>query len=177
MHKAGLTPSQMRICQPYGDDQKRGLWLYHILEPKTWYKVVNRVTGVNSGSLYIKENDKVSGYGKLTKPDNHTWESFCNLLLQTLPENTKKHYVEKFKTFLKWWEVRGYENGIPDEAYLVLEQERIAPSYRRLCKVLLKNDYWCKGLCFTQPKSEAYGKYLQLKKQKILLSSKEEIDS
>ena len=25
MHKAGLSPSQMRICQPYGDDQRRGV--------------------------------------------------------------------------------------------------------------------------------------------------------
>ena len=38
----------------------------------------------------------------------------------------------------------------------------------RLCKVLLRNDYWCKGLGLTQPKSEAYGKYLQLKKQKTV---------
>ena len=35
MHLAGLSPHQMRLCQPYGDDQKRGLWLYHIIEPET----------------------------------------------------------------------------------------------------------------------------------------------
>lgn len=33
-----------------------------------------------------------------------------------------------------------------------------------MAKVLLRNDYWCKGLGLTQPKSEAYGKYLELKK-------------
>ncbi len=32
--------------------------------------------------------------------------------------------------------------------------------------LLLRNDHWCKGLGMTQPKSEAYGKYLELKKAK-----------
>lgn len=169
MHKAGLSPSQMRICQPYGDDQRRGLWLYHILEPKTWYKVVSRVNGVNSGALYIQESGNINGYSKITKPDNHTWKSFCNLLLSSLPEATQQHYIGKFKHFIKWWKVRGYASGIPDEAPSVLEAKRIAPSWRRLCKVLLRNDYWCKGLAFTQPKSEAYGRYIKMRDSGTLL--------
>jgi predicted phosphoadenosine phosphosulfate sulfurtransferase len=169
MHKAGLSPSQMRICQPYGDDQRRGLWLYHILEPKTWYKVVNRVNGVNSGALYIRETGNMTGYNKITKPDNHTWKSFCNLLLASLPENTSAHYIVKFKTFIKWWKARGYSDGIPDESPLALENAKQAPSWRRLCKVLLRNDYWCKGLAFTQPKSAAYGRYIQMRDSKTLL--------
>ncbi len=179
MHKAGLAPSQMRICQPYGDDQRRGLWLYHILEPATWYKVVARVNGVNSGALYIQETGNITGYAKISKPDNHTWKSFCNLLLSSLPKATQDHYITKFKVFLKWRKLRGYPEGIPDEAPLNLEAKRIAPSYRRLCKVLLRNDYWCKGLAFTQPKSAAYGKYLELKKTGTLLKApkfKEEVD-
>jgi len=174
MYRAGLSPSQMRICQPYGDDQKKGLWLYHILEPKTWYKVVARVNGVNSGALYIQESGNITGYAKITKPDNHTWKSFCNLLLSSLPEHTSRHYIEKFKTFIKWWKARGYAGGIPDEAPSVLEAQRIVPSWRRLCKVLLRNDYWCKGLAFTQPKSAAYGKYLELKKKNALLKAPRE---
>lgn len=171
MHKAGLSPSQMRICQPYGDDQRRGLWLYHILEPKTWYKVVARVNGANSGSLYIQETGNITGYNKITKPENHTWKSFCNLLLGSLPRSTRDHYISKFKVFLKWWKARGYPDGIPEDAPAHLESQKLAPSWRRLCKVLLRNDYWCKGLAFTQPKSAAYGKYLELKKNKALLKA------
>jgi predicted phosphoadenosine phosphosulfate sulfurtransferase len=171
MHKAGLSPSQMRICQPYGDDQRRGLWLYHILEPATWYRVVSRVNGVNSGALYIQESGNMTGYAKISKPDNHTWKSFCNLLLSSLPKATQDHYIVKFKVFIKWWKARGYPDGIPDEAPSNLESGKLAPSWRRLCKVLLRNDYWCKGLAFTQPKSAAYGKYLELKKSNTLLKA------
>lgn len=159
MHKAGVTMSQQRLCQPYGDDQRRGLWLYHILEPETWYKIVLRVNGVNSGSLYINETGNINGYNKITKPENHTWKSYCFLLLSTMPKITREHYIERFRTFILGWKKRGYFNDIEDEAPLELENKHWCPSYRRLCKVLLRNDWWCKGLGLTQPKSEVYKKY------------------
>jgi predicted phosphoadenosine phosphosulfate sulfurtransferase len=165
MFKAGLSIHQQRICQPYGDDQRRGLWLFHLIEPETWAKVVARVNGANSGALYINESGSITGYNKITKPNNHTWKSFAELFLNSIPEKTKEHYLNKIFTFDKWWEERGYDNGIPDEAPYILESKKIAPSWRRVCKSLLRNDYWCKGLGFTQHKTKAYSKYLELKKQ------------
>ena len=77
MGMAGLTIHQMRICQPYGDDQRRGLWLFHLIEPQTWARVVARVNGANGGALYVQEWGNVNGYRKITKPAGHTWESFA----------------------------------------------------------------------------------------------------
>lgn len=37
-----------------------------------------------------------------------------------------------------------------------------------MCKVLLRNDYWCKGLGQTQPKSAAYEKFKTMKKARKL---------
>jgi predicted phosphoadenosine phosphosulfate sulfurtransferase len=164
MHKAGLTISQQRICQPYGDDQRRGLWLFHLIEPETWAKVVVRVNGANSGALYINDSGAINGYNEITKPKNHTWKSFSLLFLNSLPEKTKEHYLNKIYTFEKWWNERGYEKEIPDEAPKILESKKLAPSWRRVCKSLLRNDFWCKGLGFTQHKTDAYKKYLELKK-------------
>lgn len=163
MQMAGVPLSQQRLCQPFGDDQRRGLWLYHILEPQTWFKLVSRVNGANSGSLYIEETGNINGYNKISKPDGHTWRSFCNLLLQTMPKKTREHYTYRFKKFIHGWHSRGY-TGIPEEAPPELEAKCWAPSWRRMCKVLLRNDYWCKGLGQTQPKSEAYQKFLEIKK-------------
>lgn len=162
MMMAGVKISQQRLCQPYGDDQRRGLWLYHIIEPDTWYKLIARVNGVNSGALYVQENGNISGYNKIYKPDGHTWESFCNLLLSTMPKKTSLHYRERFKKFIKGWQDRGYLK-IPDEAPEDLESKCWVPSWRRMCKVMLRNDYWCKGLGQTQPFSEAYGKFKAIK--------------
>lgn len=166
MHLAGLGIHQMRICQPYGDDQRRGLWLYHIIEPHSWARVVARVNGANQGALYINETGNVTGYNAISKPPGHTYQTFCNLLLESLPASTRKHYLEKFSAFIAAWARRGYVDGIPDEAPRVLENKHWAPSWRRLCKVLLRNDWWCKGLGLTQPKSAAYGKYLDIKRAK-----------
>lgn len=162
MTKAGVPLSNQRLCQPYGDDQRRGLWLYHILEPQTWYKLVTRVNGANSGSLYINETGNMTGYNKISKPDGHTWESFCNLLLGTMPKKTRDHYVARFKKFIAGWKQRGYDK-IPDEAPHELEVKCWAPSWRRMCKVLLRNDYWCKGLGQTQPLSDSYQKFKAIK--------------
>lgn len=163
MHAAGLKPSQMRLCQPYGDDQRRGLWLFHLLEPQTWGKVIARVNGANSGALYVQESGNVTGYGKISLPPGHTWKSFCNLLLSTMPDVTREHYLKRFQAWLRGWHDRGYLNGIPDAAPPELEKKYWAPSWRRMCKVLLRNDWWCKGLGLTQPKSEAYARYKQIK--------------
>jgi predicted phosphoadenosine phosphosulfate sulfurtransferase len=163
MHKAGLTPSQMRICQPYGDDQRRGLWLFHLIEPETWSKVVARVNGANSGALYVNETGNISGYNKITKPEGHTWQSFANLLLNSMPPKLKTHYENKITIFVKWWmDKANLPDGIPDFADPKLEAGRQIGTWRRVCKSLLRNDYWCKGLSFTQNKSDAYDRYLKL---------------
>jgi predicted phosphoadenosine phosphosulfate sulfurtransferase len=166
MHQAGLSLSLQRICQPYGDDQRRGLWLFHLIEPETWARVVARVNGANSGALYVQDTGNINGYGTITKPQNHTWKSFSELILNTLPTKTAEHYKNKIFTFIEWWRVKGYPDGIPDEVPRILETERLAPSWRRVCKSLLRNDFWCKGLGFSQHKTDAYEKYLLLKKRK-----------
>jgi len=129
-------------------------------------RVVARVNGANSGALYINENGNVNGYRKITKPDGHTWESFAKLLINSMPPKTQDHYKNKIYKFVKWWEDRGYPDGIPDEADLQMENKKDVPSWRRICKSLLRNDYWCKGLSFTQQKSTAYDKYRDYIKRK-----------
>ena len=84
MTRAGVKFSNQRLCQPFGDDQKKGLWLYHLLEPNTWYKLLNRVSGVNSGALYVQERGNINGSVDVTKPNGHTWESYTNFLLKSL---------------------------------------------------------------------------------------------
>ncbi len=166
MHQAGLSIHQQRICQPYGDDQRKGLWLFQIIEPETWAKIVARVNGANSGALYAKESGNILGNIKITKPEGHTWESFAKMLLASMPDKTREHYENKIAVFLKWYEERGYPNGIPDYASKQDEASKKVPSWRRVCKSLLRNDYWCKGLSFSQTKSENYEQYKKIMKRR-----------
>lgn len=159
-HQAGLTLSQMRICEPYGDEQRRGLWLFHIVEPQTWSKIVARVAGANSGALYASEKGNVLGNHSISLPEGHTWESFAKFLLDTMPKPTAEHYRNKIAVYLKWYR---------DHGVAVLPQTvegdlgaKDKGSWRRICKTLLKQDYWCRTLAFGATKNSAYQKYLDL---------------
>lgn len=170
MHRAGVSIHDQRICQPYGDDQRKGLWLYHVLEPETWARVVARVNGANQGALYARETGNVLGRIKISRPAGHSWESFANLLLDSMPERAGEHYRNKIAKFICWWTYRGYQSGIgiPDESDPNLEAQKKVPSWRRICKSLLRNDYWCKGLSFAQQnRNEAsYARYLSIMREK-----------
>lgn len=166
MHQAGLSIHQQRICQPYGDDQRKGLWLFHVIEPETWARVVARVNGANQGALYAQESGNILGRIHIDKPEGHTWASFAELLLASMPERTAEHYRNKIAVFLRWYQLRGYPDGIPDELPGDVEADKNGPSWRRICKGLLRNDYWMKGLSFGQTKSDAYEKYLRVMKSR-----------
>lgn len=177
MYRAGLTIHQMRICQPYGDDQRKGLWLFHIIEPDTWGRIVARVNGANSGALYVHLSGNMTGYRSISKPAGHTWRTFADLLIASMPPKTREHFENKILLFIRWWAARGYKDGIPDEADYNLEAKRGVPSWRRVCKALLRNDYWCKGMGFSQHKSVAYQKYLDLMRRRKAQWASEKKDS
>lgn len=162
MYKAGLSIHQQRICQPYGDDQRKWLWLFHIIEPETRSKIVARVNGANGWALYINEHGNINGYREISKPEWHTRKSFAKLLIESMPKHTQRHYINKISLFEKWRHVRWYEDGIPDEWPKDLEAAKKIPSWRRVCKSLLRNDFRCKWLSFTQQKTEAYKRYLSM---------------
>lgn len=159
MHQAGLTPHQMRICEPYGDEQRRGLWLYHAVEPETWARVCARVAGANSGALYADTAGNVLGNKRIALPDGHTWQSFADLLLDTMPPPTAEHYRDKIAVYLRYCAAKGIL--VPDERPGDTGGKDV-PSWRRICKVLLRNDYWCKGLSFSPTLPASYERYRKI---------------
>ncbi len=167
MHQAGLTLHQMRLCQPYGDDQKRGLWLYQLIEPHTWGMVAARVQGAEFGARTAREVGNVSGRIKVTKPDSITWEQFTQNLLASMPPETAEHFRVKIAVFIRWHQKNnGYTDGvIPDEGPM----DKKTPSWKRIVKMLLSYDYWCKEFAMAPPKSknsyEAYRKRMEIRKQ------------
>lgn len=166
MYQAGLSIHQMRIDEPFGDTQRQGLWLYQVIEPQLWAKMTLRVAGVNTGAIYSNERGNVLGLHTVTLPAGYTWQSFAMMLLKTMPPSTAEHYRNKIAKYLKWYSTRGYEHGIPDCADHVLEGKGLMPSWRRLCKALLRNDFWCKTIGFSPTKSAAYSKYMELMRKR-----------
>ncbi len=184
LYKAGIPLSNQRICQPYGDDQRIGLNLFKVIEPQTWAKVVNRVSGANFGNIYC--GNSVLGYRKVKLPAGHSWKSYTKLLLNTLPKELAANYKAKFVKFIRYWHrvgsavpeeylkllpagaikfgglsIRGVKGRplvtfkyIPDYIPTRLEIKKIAPTWRRLALCVLKNDHLCRSLSFSQTKKQ-----------------------
>lgn len=168
MHMAGVSLHKQRLCQPFGDDQRQGLYLFKMLEPETWAKIVNRVEGANFGNKYTETDRTTLGNYKVNLPPGHTYETYAKFLLKTMPPHLAAHYQERIDKFLTWWEKEGVKT-IPDYDDPKMEAKRKVPSWRRICKVLLKNDYWCKGLSFSQTKSQLEKQYEIITKYNELL--------
>jgi predicted phosphoadenosine phosphosulfate sulfurtransferase len=162
-YMTGKSIHEMRICQPYGDDQRRGLDMFRKLEPETWVRVVDRVSGANYGNIYCAS--LLLGHRKVVKPEGTSWKGYVEFLLETLPRYVAEWYRGKFKTFFAWWEKHGVPlEEVPDEADPKLEAKKAVPSWRRVARCLLKNDLICHSLTFSQTKGQ-YAKYLALKEE------------
>lgn len=173
-HRAGVSIHKMRVDEPFGNEAKTGLNLFRVIEPATWARVVNRVSGANSGNIY--------GGGKLASghyqlPRGHSWKSFTRFLLTTLPPETAAHYREKFIKFIRRLPRNNFpliseaidylEHNHPDDPenagqfnshepdgkkaarsvrIVDLPPEQDLPVWRRMAMCIIKNDFSCKSL-------------------------------
>lgn len=155
MHKAGLSIHQMRICQPYGDDQRRGLNLYHVIEPLTWSRVVARVAGANQGAMYAGKRGNILGNGYVELPPGHTWSSFVEFLLASLPEAEADNYRDKIAVFTRWWANKHGQAMTEDDLPELEGRFKKQPTWKRVARAILKNDHMCKSLGFSQQRTTA----------------------
>jgi predicted phosphoadenosine phosphosulfate sulfurtransferase len=157
MYQAGVPLRYMRICEPFGPEQRQSLWLYHIVEPARWAAMCERVSGVKCGGIYVGHENHFYGHRKLLKPDHLTWHQYALLLLESMPPPTAEHYRNKIAVYLRWYQKKKMSD-IPDTQDGDIGLKDI-PSWRRICKVLLNNDYWCRALSFSPTKPAHYQRY------------------
>ncbi|MCS6734386.1 DUF3440 domain-containing protein, partial [Proteus terrae] len=96
LYDHGVPIHQMRICQPYGMQQRKGLYQYALVEPETWERVVNRVSGANFGRLYAQTG--LLAHYNTRKPSHMTWQEYAVFLLESIGLYSKKlqdHYYRK----------------------------------------------------------------------------------
>lgn len=182
MYLAGYPLNSMRICQPYGEEQRDNIDLFAKIEPKTWARMCERVYGGNFAKLYKGKNIMK---GRIKKPLDVSWEEWARLILRTMPPYLREHYLRRINVFLRWWRKEMYQD-IPhvyakeyqsnekfdlDGLYIVDiydekegDTKKLYPSWRRIAKVLIKGDYFCKGITF-QANQKEYEKMEALKEK------------
>lgn len=181
---AGVPLMKQRICEPFGTEQKAGINMFKVIEPETWVRLLDRVSGVNFGNIYC--GTKALGMRGAALPPGHTWKSYCKFLLRTLPQESQLSYTRRFVTFMKWWHRQGspclieHIAALPPDLIVntktrsrrgsgdkdVIRFKRVAdelpgldaksdfPTWKRMCMAILKNDIACKSLHFGLTKDD-----------------------
>jgi predicted phosphoadenosine phosphosulfate sulfurtransferase len=104
-YEAGLSIDSMRVASPFNECAISSLNLYRVVEPEIWGAVVGRVQGANFSNIY--GGTHAVAWKNIKLPPNHTWKSFVEFLLKTLPKETRKTYEEKFATSIEFWRKTG----------------------------------------------------------------------
>jgi predicted phosphoadenosine phosphosulfate sulfurtransferase len=181
-YKAGVPIGKQRVASPFHDSGIENLKLYKVIDPKNWAKMVGRTNGVNFAGLY--GGTTAMGWKSIKLPKGHTWKSYMEFLLSTLPSQTANGYREKLAISQKFWRETGgclasetidklkalnvsfgygpETNRQTDKLPIVMEyvdeidieEFREIPSYKRMCICIMKNDHLCKYMGFSLNKTE-----------------------
>lgn len=195
-HQAGVPMSRQRVASPFISQAIPSLQVYRAVDPDTWGRMVNRVNGVNFAATY--GNTSVMGRRTIACPPGFTWREYMYFLLNTLPADIRRNYLEKLEVSIRFWRERGgcladetieklRQAGIPftigpPSAYHTTKRPvrmeyiedfdipefRELPTYKRVCICILKNDHLCKYMGFSQTKQEKERADRVMEKYKIL---------
>ena len=148
--------------------------------------MIGRVNGVNFTGIY--GGTRAMGWQSISLPKGHTWKSFMQFLLSTLPEPTRRNYLNKLNVSIEFWRKKGgclsvetiqklRDLGVKFEVMgstnyktvkkpvrmeyldeINIPEFREIPTYKRVCVCILKNDHTCKYMGFALTKEELFNR-------------------
>nr|DAH80724.1 MAG TPA: phosphoadenosine-phosphosulfate reductase [Caudoviricetes sp.] len=182
-YQAGMPIHQMRVASPFLSEGLGTLKYYQAIEPNTWAKMLGRVNGVNFAGIYggttlmgwksiklpkgytwkeylkfllstLPEQTR-KDYQKIFKTSIEFWDKRGGVLDdETIRElqdagipleikgKTNYHTQKKAVAF----------HDYPDDAPVT--NFRTAPSYKRMCITIMKNDHTAKYMGFSRTKEQ-----------------------
>ncbi len=189
-YRARVPLEKQRVASPFISSARESLHLYRAIDPDMWGKMICRVNGVNFTSIYGRTT--ASGRLVSSPPPGHTWESYMNFLLSTLPKEISDNYRKKLAVSIDFWRSRGgclddstiqklREAGIKLEVVpsnyktrkkavkmeymddMNIAEFKDLPTFKRICICILKNDHTCRYMGFSPTKEE------KLRKERVMM--------
>lgn len=155
MYRHGRSIYDMRVCEPFGFEARKGIKYYQEIEPDTWDKMVLRTDGLNTGSIYGTEYSVYGYLNKIELPSQYkTWKEYVQFLLSTLPSHIKAHYERRINVFVEWFKKNLGWKDLKDIDEIKKESNKKGGSWRMVAKAIIKNDLFCESLCFQVNKDE-----------------------
>lgn len=197
-YQAGLTLDQMRVASPFNDCAMDTLKLYKVIDPTNWGKMIGRVNGVNFAGIYggttamgwksIKKPEhftwKEYCYFLLDTLDEKTREHYLAKLNTSLKFWKEKGGCISDETIAEMdadgveYIDKGYTSNYSSDKKVIAFEDylddtnctnfRELPTYKRMCVCIIKNDYFCKYMGFSQTKAETEKRKRAMEKYKNL---------
>ncbi len=163
MMRIGVPLSMQRTCSAFGEEQKKSLWMWPVMEPDTWERLLKRVEGVNFGRMYNHTN---LSRNKVVKPAGVTWKQYCGMLMAALPEDARANFEEKFAIVRRYHDREyGVKMGLDRSVYECDSRKearqkvkstglplKVFWSYETLCGAIIKRDFVFKKYGFAYSK-------------------------
>jgi len=196
-YQAGVPLDNQRVASPFISEAKANLRLYRAIDPDMWGRMINRVNGVNFTALY--GNTSAMGWRKkIPLPEGFTWASYMQFLLSTLPEETRRNYLEKLRVSIEFWREKGgcladstieklraagIQIQVEEKSNYRTRKKPVRmeymddidmpefhelPTFKRICICILKNDHICKYMGFAPTKREKAWRKLVMEKYRNL---------
>ena len=196
-YQAGLSVDQMRVANPFHSCGMDNLKLYKVIDPNNWGKMVGRVNGVCFAGLYggttamgwksIKKPThftwKEYCYFLLNTLDDDLKQHYLDKLNTSikfwkehggcLDDETIHELAEDNVVFQN----KGKQNKNSDKDVITFDDYlddtnctkfKEIPTYKRMCICIIKNDFFCKYMGFTQTKNETEKRRRALEKYRNL---------
>ena len=104
-YQAGVPLSRQRVASPFISQAISTLFIYKVVDPDMWGRMVGRVNGVGFAGIY--GNTSAMGWRAIKCPAGFSWEKYMYFLLNTLPEETRENYLNKLRVSRKFWREKG----------------------------------------------------------------------
>lgn len=196
-YQAGVPLGSQRVASPFISAGIESLKLYKVIDPNTWGKLIGRVNGVNFSGLY--GGTTAMGWRNIKLPPGHTWKSYMEFLLSTLPADAANGYKKKLEKSQWFWREKGgvlshevieklrshnIEIEVKEETNYNTSKKPVTmeyiddidiqefseiPTYKRMCVCIMKNDHLCKFMGFSLTKTEQQIRSEAEKKYKEIL--------
>jgi predicted phosphoadenosine phosphosulfate sulfurtransferase len=108
---AGVPLNLQRVCPPFGEEPLAALYLYQIIAPEMWDKMVVRVDGANTAARYAKT--ELYSFGETPPPPGLTYKQWTFQLIGLWPKKLQGQIGNSIKNVMNQHATRT-NDPIPD---------------------------------------------------------------
>jgi predicted phosphoadenosine phosphosulfate sulfurtransferase len=97
MSNLGLSPFQQRVAPPFGEEPVQNLYMWSLLWPELWERMLRRVPGARTAARYSRSPLYGHGVRPDEPPPGMTWREFVLVELDKWGDTEKRSIAQRIR--------------------------------------------------------------------------------